>query len=113
MKKISLLLVFPLVLLIIWCGKHKVDVTDTDFEYNVEVCDEYFELVGCIIDKDDNPNYTKKMRDELRNKVKEMQEDWKQLSERELTRKCTEGLSQFETDEMKENLKSYGCLENK
>jgi hypothetical protein len=53
------------------------------------------------------------MRDELRNKVKEMQEDWKQLSERELTRKCTEGLSQFETDEMKENLKSYGCLENK
>ena len=85
-------------------------MTDTDFEYNVEVCDKYFELVECIIDNDDNPNYTKKMREELRNNVKEMQENRRKLSEQELTRKCIEGLSQFETDEMKENLRSYGCL---
>jgi hypothetical protein len=38
-----------------------------------------------------------------------MQEEWKQLNEEELTKKCTEGLKTFEKDEMKENLKSFGC----
>lgn len=105
MKKLSFLLVLPLVF---WCGK-KVDVTDTGFEYDVEICDKYFELVECIIDKDDNPNYTKEMRAELRDEVKNMQEEWKHLNEEELTKKCAEWLATFEKDEMKENLKSFGC----
>lgn len=110
MKKISFLLVLSLVLFVFWCWKEKVDITETDFEYDVEICDKYFELVECIIDNDDNPNYSKEMRKELRSQVKRMQEDWKHLSEKELTRKCTEWLAAFETDEMRNNLNSFGCL---
>ena len=109
MKKLSFLFVLSLVLFVIWCGKNKVDVTDTDFEYDVEICDKYFELVECIIDKDDNPGYTNEMRNELRDEVKYMQEEWKQLNEEELAKKCTAGLETFEKDEMKKNLKSFGC----
>lgn len=111
MKKLYFLLVLILVFLITGCGKDKVDIRDTGFKYNIEVCDKYFKLVECIINKDTNQNYTKQMRIELKNEVKDMQEEWKQLSEQELMKKCTEGLSQFETNEMKENLKSFGCLE--
>ena len=111
MKKISFLLVLPLVLLVIGCWKNKIDVTDTDFEYDVEVCDEYFELVECIINKDDNPNYTQEMRIELSDEVKKIQEEWKQLDEEELTKKCTDWLAIFETDEMKSELKSFGCID--
>jgi hypothetical protein len=47
-------------------------------------------LVECIINKDDNPNYTQEMRIELSDEVKKMQEEWKQLDEKELTKKCTD-----------------------
>jgi tRNA uridine 5-carbamoylmethylation protein Kti12 len=64
-------------------------------------------LVECIIDKDDNKNYTKQMRIDLKNEVKQMQEEWKQLDEEELTKKCTEELAKFEP--MENNLNSFGC----
>ena len=110
MKKLSFLLVLSFVLFMFWCWKDKVDVSDTDFDYDVKICDKYFELVECIIDKDTNPKYTKQMREDLKKEVKSMQDEWKQLNEQELTRKCTEGLETFETAEMQKNLSSFGCL---
>ena len=40
----------------------EIDVRDTGFEYNVAICDKYFELVECIIDRDTNENRTQEMR---------------------------------------------------
>ena len=88
------------------CGK-KINITDTGFEYDVKICDKYFELVECIIDKDTNEKYTKEIRTELKSEIKQMQEEWKQLNEEDLTKKCTEELSKLEP--MKENMNSFGC----
>ena len=107
MKKISFLLALPLILLLVGCESDKIDVTDTWFEYDVKVCDKYFKLVECIIDKDNNERYTKQMRIDLKNEIKQVQEEWKQLNEEELTKKCTEELAKFEP--MEDNLNSYGC----
>lgn len=90
MKKISFLLIFTLVLLVFWCWKKKIDVTQTEFEYSVDICDRYFELARCIIDNDNNENWTKEMKDELRLAIKNRQEERKALSEDQLKNKCTE-----------------------
>ncbi len=87
----------------------KIDVTDTGFEYDVAVCDKYFELVGCIIDRDTNENYTKEMRIELKNIIKDLQEEWKQLTEEELSEMCTERLKELEKSLEKEDVNSFGC----
>lgn len=107
MKKISFLLVLSMSLFLLGCGKGKVDVRNTWFEYDVEICDKYFELVGCIIDNDNDENYTEQMRVELKNEVKKMQEEWKLLDKEELTKKCSEEFDKFKSWE--DNLKSFGC----
>jgi len=109
MKKISFLSVLLLVLLLLGCWSDEIDVTDTGFEYDVEACDKYFELVECIIDNDDNPYFNDNMRIELKKELKNVQEEWKQLSESELTKKCTESLNGYKNDDMKESLDHYGC----
>ncbi len=88
----------------------EIDVRDTGFEYNVAVCDKYFELVECIIDRDTNENRTQKMRKEFKNDVKKIQEEWRQLTEEELTKKCTEVLRDFEEGLKHDNLNSFGCF---
>ena len=88
----------------------KIDVTKTDFEYNVGICDEYFELVECIIDNDTDERYTEQMRIDLKNEVKQIQEEWKIFSEEELTIKCTEELAKFDNEKMKNYMKSFGCF---
>jgi len=88
----------------------EIDVRDTGFEYNVAICDKYFELVECIIDRDTNENRTQEMRKEFKNDVKKIQEEWKQLSEEELTKKCTEVLRDFEEGLKHDNLNSFGCF---
>ena len=90
MKKLSFLLIFSLVLLVFGCWKKKIDITETEFEYDVDVCDRYFQLAECIIDNDKNKNWTKEMKDELRIAIKNRQEEWKVLSEDELANKCIE-----------------------
>lgn len=109
MKKLCFLLILPLVLLIFWCGKDKIDIRDTGFEYDVDICDKFFKLAGCIIDKNDSEKYTEQMKIDLKNEIKQMQEKWKQLNEKELVQKCTESMEAFETEEMRENLNSFGC----
>lgn len=89
MKKLSFLLVLPLVLLVFWCWKDKVDITDTDFEYEVDVCDEYFELAECIIDNTKNEDWTENLKNDLRLEIKMQQDERKSLSEDQLTRNCS------------------------
>lgn len=107
MKKLPFLLALPLCLSLFWCGEDKIDITDTWFDYNVEICDKYFKLVECIIDNDDNQNYTKQMRIDLKNEIKQVQVDWRQLDEEELTKRCSEEMAKFEP--LEDNLNSFGC----
>lgn len=106
MKKF--LLALSLVIFLPGCGDKGVDITQTDFEYEVNVCDEYFELLDCIIKKDNNETYTPEMREELRWEIKLIQEQWKYLSEDELTKKCSEEKSKF--DDIHDDLKSLWCV---
>ncbi len=87
----------------------EIDITDTGFKYDVAVCDRYFELVWCIIDKDTNVNYTKEMRVELKSMAKDLQKERNELSEEELSKICSERLEELETNLEKENINSFGC----
>lgn len=88
----------------------EIDVRDSGFEYDVAICDRYFELVECIIDRDTNVNYTKEMRDELKNLVKDLQNEWKHLNKEELTKECIQRLGSFEKDLEENKLDSFGCF---
>lgn len=107
MKKLSFLLVLPLLLLVFGCKNDKVDVTDTGFDYDVEVCNRYFKLVECIIDEDDNKKYSKEIRIELKNQIKEIQKEWKELNEDQLTKICTKKLTSYE--KIKDKLVEIWC----
>lgn len=97
-----------------WVQKDKdnadIDITDTWFEYDITVCNEYFELVECIIDKDPNKNWNQKMRLDLKNQIKSTQEGWRNLTKDELIRRCTDELEIFENNLKEKNVNSFGCL---
>jgi len=98
-------------LVFVFNRKDKIDVKDTGFVYEVDVCDEYFELVECIIDKSDNVDYTMQMKIDLKNEVKQMQEKWKSFSKEDLMKRCSDELSMFYDDKkMVEELKLLRCL---
>jgi len=97
MKKLAFISVLPLVILIAWCWKDKIDITDTNID--VETCDKYFELMDCIIENDWDENYTEEMRDELRQEVKDMQSEWELLDDDVLAEQCSNELSKFESIE--------------
>lgn len=123
MKKLSLLLALCLLVLVaflwLFLSKNKnevspeyvkMDVSDAGFQYDVPVCDKYFKLVECIINNDPSQVWDQQMRLELKNTVKATQEEWKQLSEDELTKKCTEELTNYENLLEENNADSFGCL---
>ena len=104
MKKIWFLVGLSLIFCVYGCND-KVDITDTDF--SVESCDKYFELMECILENDNDQTYTKEMRDELRIKVKGIQEEWNELDEEELDKRCSEELSRFY--QIEKQLDEIGC----
>ena len=109
---ITLIIVILVVIVLVFWKKKKIgniDITETNFDYQVDICDKYFELAECIIDRDTDERFTRQMRIDLKNEVKLMQEKWKNLTEEELFNKCTEELAKFDSDEMKNKLKSFGC----
>lgn len=122
MKKLSILLALCLIVLaaFVWLfiskAKHKeeivdIDITDTGFEYDVAICDKYFQLIECIIDNDSNEDWSKEMRLELKSEVKKLQEKWWSLDEDGLTKKCKLELENIERDFKENNLDSFGCSE--
>ena len=121
MKKLSLLVVLCLIVLaaflwlfIFWkkdnTNLEDIDVTETWFEYNIAVCDKYFNLIECIIDNDPNENWDQQMKLETKAKVKEMQDEWKELDEDELIKKCTNALESYEKTLKDEGVDSFGCI---
>lgn len=105
MKKSVFLLALPLVILVAWCWSNKIDITDTEF--NVESCDKYFELMDCILENDNDETYSEEMRDELRQEVKDMQEEWNGMDEESLDEQCSSQLASFE--EIEDRLEEIWC----
>lgn len=118
MKKLFFFLILPLIVIVVVIllfvtrkdEVEKIDVTETDFEYEADICDEYFELVDCIINKDTDERFTKQMRIDLKNEVKLMQEKWKSFNQDELTKKCEEELNKYDNEIMQNKLKAFWCL---
>ena len=104
MKKFVFLCVMSLVIIIAGCSK-KMDITDNNL--NVESCDKYFELMDCVLINENDERYTTEMRDELREYVKSIQEEWESLDEETLDKKCSDELLKFET--MSDRLNEIGC----
>ena len=104
MKKFWLLSVICLVIFAAGCSK-KIDITENDL--NVESCDKYFKLMDCILENDNDEKYTDEMRDELREDVKAIQEEWKNLDRESLDETCTTELSRFEA--ISDSLNEIGC----
>ncbi len=123
MKKLSLLLVLGLLVLaaFLWLlfkddkdqtepDIHEIDVSETDFKYDVAICDKYFGLIECIINNDPNQARNSQMKLELKSKFRELQEEWKQLSENELAKKCTEEYENYKKNLKENQLNSFGCI---
>lgn len=109
---IALIIVGLIIIVLVFWKKEKIgniDITETNFDYQVDICDKYFKLAECIIDRDTDERFTKQMRIDLKNEVILMQEKWKNFTEEELYNKCTEELAKFDNEEMKNKLKSFGC----
>lgn len=99
MEKFTCLTFVFLVLFLTGCGsKHKEEekIDITDIKFNVEVCNKYYELAECVIDKSQNINWTWDMKDQLRNNIKLEQDEWSKLSEDELVKQCSYKLSRLE-----------------
>jgi len=104
MKKLSFLFGLSLIILLSGCG-NKIDITDTDFD--VESCDKYFELMECILENDKDETYSEDDRNELRQDIKDQQEEWSGLNEDELDYTCSTELAKFET--IKDRLDEIWC----
>ena len=96
MKKFTTFLFLLSLVVIFGCGSkenveedemQEVDIVSTDID--VKVCDEYFELVKCVIDKTTNQNRTKKMKNELKLELKAKQEERKKMDKDELAKTCS------------------------
>ena len=96
MKKSSLFFALPLVLLLWGCrnsSNNDIDITQTNVDYDVEICNTYFELAECIINNSQDENWTPEMKIQLKNELKSEQEAWNDLDEEELVDQCSYMLS--------------------
>lgn len=91
----------------------KIDVSKTDFKYDVKVCDEYFKLVECIIDRDTDERFNKQMRIDLKNEIKNIQEKWEDLNEEDLNKRCSDELENYKSLLKEKKVKTFGCITEK
>ena len=120
MKKKFLLLIpviAIIIILILLLNKNekvgKIDVSKTDFNFDVKVCNEYFKLVECIIDRDTDERFTKQMRIDLKNEIKNIQEKWKELNEEDLNKKCLVELNNYKDLLKEKKVETFGCIDEK
>ena len=111
MKKLSLLLVLLLVVIVAGCSwsKKNQESNVKKNEINVESCNNYFELVNCIIDNDTDASYSEEDRQVIRDGVNDMRESWASLDDDTLDEMCTKEISKFEWEEMRDYLAQIGC----
>ena len=79
--------------LLVWCWKSEISAQEPVFDYDVDICDKFFEVSNCIIDNTKNSSWTQEKKDELRNAILLRQEQWKTLSRDQLEEECSSILS--------------------
>ena len=107
MKKLSLLWVLLLVIFVAGCSwwwKKEQEASVTKAEIDVESCNNYFDLVNCIIDNDTDTSYSEEDRQIIRDGVNDMRNSWDTLDEM-----CRKEISKFEWEEMREYISQIGC----
>ena len=112
MKKLWLLWALLLVVFVAgcswWAKKENAEENNvTKAEINVESCNNYFELVNCIIDNDTDESYSDEDRALIRQWVEDMRDSWASLDDETLDQMCTAEISKF--DSMKDYLSQIGC----
>ena len=110
MKKLSLLGVLLLIVIVAgcsWWSKKEKESNVVKNEINVESCNNYFELVNCIIDNDTDTSYSEEDRQVIRDGVEDMRDSWASLDDDTLDEMCTKEISKF--DSMKDYLAQIGC----
>ena len=118
MKKLFIFLslfivVFVVVLILFIRNKGtdaNVDIMDSGFDYDIDVCDDYFMLLECIIENSTDAAYTKQMRIDLKNEIKVVQDKWRVFDEDELAKKCNEEFESFRNKLINNNVETFGCL---
>lgn len=108
MRFSKLLILLPCFLLIAWCSRwnKKTDIVNTDFD--IESCNKFFQLIDCIIDKDNDKDYTDSMKEELRQEIKSIQSERNLLSAEEIDYKCKAELEKYSPYE--DSLREIWCL---
>ena len=112
MKKFWLLWILLLVIFVAGCSwfwkkENAEERNVAKAEINVESCNDYFELVNCIIDNDTDNSYSAEDREVIRDGVNDMRESWATLDDDTLDQMCSAEISKF--DWMKEYLSEIGC----
>lgn len=110
MKKIWLIICLSFVFFIAGCSRwssKKIDITETSF--SVDSCDKYFQLVDCILNNDTDETYTESDRTEIREQIKSMQEEWKDLDDETLANNCSSELEKYKADDVEEELSKIWC----
>lgn len=106
MKKYAFLLALPLIILVAGCNNdEKIDITDTNID--LESCDKYFEMMECVLQNDNDEDYTESERNQLRQTVKDKQAEWEWLDQEILDEKCNLELEKFNAIE--DRLENIWC----
>lgn len=96
-----------------WWKKEDSEVKNvTSAGINAESCNDYFELVNCIIDNDTDESYSQEERDLIREGIADMRESWASLDEDTVEEMCDNELSTFTSDSMRDYLSQIGCSLN-
>lgn len=94
MKKFVLLGTLATIVFVAWCNT-KTDTNLTSGDFEVESCNQYFQLASCILDNDPNEAYTPEVRADLKNTLQNAKNEWLEKENDELEWLCVENLNVF------------------
>lgn len=91
-----------------WNKSTDTDLTSANFES--ETCNQYFQLVNCIIDNDPDEIYTPEVRQDLKATLKETQDSRLEKDPEEAASLCASSLAKFNW--MDDELTEIWCTMN-
>ena len=110
MKKLVLLWSLSAIALLAWCTRNKLEVNLDETNFDVDVCNTYFDLIECVIENEPNDAYTPEIRDNLKAESQKTKASWLDKDSDELEVLCSSKLSKFE--ERAEEIAWFGCTMN-
>ena len=112
MKKLPLLLSLSLILLVAgcsWWGNKEKETDTTNINFDVAVCDKYFDLFNCVIDNDPDDSYSAEARESIKQALNDKREEWSRLSEETQYETCATELNNYVAIVWEEKLTGIGC----